>query len=230
MLNSTQDISVIDQVCIRCVLNEPNECLLCVTPSHCGTGEGLFQLLKNALEIRKIVLTNCIADSTDGAANVSGIYNGLQAKTKESVPNHVYIRCDAHALNPVVYDSCTLIPALSLSDLVEKPVISFRDSYTCMDAWRDMIVKCQIGTDGQKRLQMISNTRWSSKSRAVTHIFGSFQDSDSSVYLVIIRFLTYLLHSNSQSQSIRTQTAGIRDKLLEYNAAEEIKTHQRTER
>ena len=99
MSDSTHDISVIDQVCILCVLNEPNECLLCVTPSHCGTGEGLFQLLKNASETRKIVLTDCIANSTDGAANVSGIYNGLQAKTKENVPNHVYIRCDAHALN-----------------------------------------------------------------------------------------------------------------------------------
>jgi hypothetical protein len=146
-----------------------------VTLSHCGTGEELFQLLKNALEIRKIVLTNCIADSTDGAANVSGIYNGLQAKTKESVPNHVYIRCDAHALNPVVYDSCTSIPALSLSGLVamEKLVTSFSDSYKHMhmDAWRDMIVKYQIGTEGQKRLQMIScNTRWSSKSRALTRM------------------------------------------------------------
>ena len=183
MLDSTHDISVIDQVCVRRVLNETDECLLCVTLSHCGTGEELFQLLKNALEIRKIVLTNCIADSTDGAANVSGIYNGLQAKTKESVPNHVYIRCDAHALNPVVYDSCTSIPALSLSGLVamEKLVTSFSDSYKHMhmDAWRDMIVKYQIGTEGQKRLQMIScNTRWSSKSRALTRIFGSFQDPD----------------------------------------------------
>ena len=88
--------------------------------------------------------TNCIADSKDGAANVSGIYNALRAKTKENVPNHVYIRCDAHALNPVLYDSYTSIPAFSLYGLVKKLVISFRDSYKHMNAWRDMIVKCQI--------------------------------------------------------------------------------------
>ena len=72
MLDSTQDISVIDQVCIgiRYVLDEPKERLLCVTPSYNGTGEGLFQLLKNALETSQIVLDDCIADSTDGAANV----------------------------------------------------------------------------------------------------------------------------------------------------------------
>ena len=45
-------------------------------------------------------------------------------------------------------------------------------------------VKYQIGTEGQKRLQMISNTRWSSKSRALTRIFGSFQDPDSSVQFI----------------------------------------------
>ena len=74
MLDSIQDISVIDHaryvyIGIRYALNEPNERLLCVTPSHCGTGEGLFQLLKNTLEICKIALTDCIADSADGAAN-----------------------------------------------------------------------------------------------------------------------------------------------------------------
>ena len=31
---------------------------------------------------------------------------------------------------------------------------------------------------------MISNTRWSSKSRALTRIFGSFQDPDSSVQFI----------------------------------------------
>ena len=128
----------------------------------------------------------------------------------------MHIHCDAHALNLVVCDPCTSIPALSLFGLVEKLAVFFRDSYKRMDAWRDMIVKCKIGTTGQKRLQMISNTRWSSKSRALTCIFGSFQDSDSSVYLVVICCLTYLLHSNSQNQSTRTQAAELRDKLLGY--------------
>ena len=87
LLDSTQDVSVIDQVCIgiRYVFSEPKEHLLCVTPSLCGTGEGLFQLLKSTLENSKIALADCIADSTDSAANVSGIYNELQAKLKESI-------------------------------------------------------------------------------------------------------------------------------------------------
>ena len=62
LLDSMQDISVIDQVCIgiRYVFSEPKEHLLCITPSLCGTGEGLFQLLKSTLENSKIALADCI--------------------------------------------------------------------------------------------------------------------------------------------------------------------------
>ena len=87
LLDSTQDISVIDQLFlgIRYVLSEPKEHLLCVTPSLSGTGEGLFQLLKTTLEKNKIALADCIADSTDGAANVSGIYNGCRQSWKKAL-------------------------------------------------------------------------------------------------------------------------------------------------
>ena len=218
LLDSTQDISVIDQVCIgiRYVLNEPKEHLLCVTPSLSGTGEGLFQLLKNTLEKNKIALADCIADSTDGAANVSGIYNGLQAKLKESVNNQVHVHCDAHALNLVVCDSCTSISALNLFGLVEKLAVFFRDSYKRMDVWRDMITKCQIGSAGQKRLQMISSTRWSSRGCALVRIFCVWQDPNASVYPIVIRCLTYLRNSEKQNSSTRTQAADLRDKLLSY--------------
>ena len=46
----------------------------------------------DALENNKIALADCIADSTDGAANVSGIFNAwTEAKLKESFANHVFM-------------------------------------------------------------------------------------------------------------------------------------------
>lgn len=99
-------------------------------PSHCGTGEGLFLLLNNVLESNGIPLADCIADSTDEAANVSGIYNRLQATLKEHIPRHVHVHCDAHALNLGVCDSCsTSIAAASLFGLVEKLAVFLRESY-----------------------------------------------------------------------------------------------------
>ena len=216
LLDSTQDISVINQVCIgiRYVLIERKEHLLCVTPSLSGTGEGLFQLLKNSLEKSKIALVDCIADSTDGAANVSGVYNGLQAKLKESVNNHVHAHCDAefgHLRFLHVH-----ISALNLFGLEEKSAVFFGDSYKRMDVWRDMITKWQIGSAGQKRLQMVSSTRWLTRGCALVRIFGGWQDPNATVYPIVIRCLTYLCNSEKQKSSTRTQAADLRDKLLSY--------------
>ena len=135
---------------------------------------------------------------------------------KESVNNRVHIHCDAHALNLVVCDSCTSISALNLFGLVEELAVFFRDSYKRMDVWRDMITKCQIGPAGQKRLQMISSTRWSSRGHALVRIFGGWQDPNASVYPIVIRCLTYLRNSEKQNSSTRTQAADLRDKLLSY--------------
>jgi hypothetical protein len=41
----------------------------------------------------------CIGDSFDGAANMSGVYNGLQALLKQVRPSHVHTWCYAHVLN-----------------------------------------------------------------------------------------------------------------------------------
>ena len=85
-----------------------------------------------------------------------------------------------------------------------------------MDVWRDMITKCQVGAASQKRLQMISSTRWSSRGRALVHIFGGWQDPNASVYPIVIRCLTYLQNSKNQNPSTRTQAADLRDKLLSF--------------
>jgi hypothetical protein len=41
----------------------------------------------------------CIGDSFDGAANMSGVYNDLQALLKQVRPSHVHAWCYAHVLN-----------------------------------------------------------------------------------------------------------------------------------
>ena len=85
-----------------------------------------------------------------------------------------------------------------------------------MDVWGDMITKCQIGSAGQKRLKMISSTRWSRRGRALVLIFGGWQDPNASVYLIVICCLTYLRNSEKQNSSTRTQAADLKDKLLSY--------------
>lgn len=99
---------------------------------------------------------------------------------------------------------------------MEKLAVFFRDSYKRMGVWRDMITKCQIGSAGQKRLQMVSSTRWSSRGRALVRMFGGWQNPNASIYPIVIRCLTYLRNSEKQNSFTRTQAADLRDKLLSY--------------
>jgi len=82
-LDTTQDISSTDEcaIVIRYVLgSEIHERLLSVVPSHSGTGQGLFDLRKSTLDKLDIDLKKCTSDSTDGAVNCHGEYEGVQAK------------------------------------------------------------------------------------------------------------------------------------------------------
>ena len=218
MIDSTQDISAKDQVAvvIRYTLDEPKERLLSMVPATGGSGEELFQLVKKELERYKIPLANCIADATDGAANCSGIYNGFQAKLKEVIPNHVHLHCYAHVLNLVICDACKSVQAIKLFGFAQKLCCFFRDSYKRMDVWSRILKENKIGQKQGKRLQMIGETRWSSKARALTRIYGSFEEPSSALYVEIAKCLHFISSDAIQNSSNREQAANLLEKLLQY--------------
>jgi hypothetical protein len=95
-VDSTQDIAVMDQLAI------------CVRYVHCGkvkvrliklvvakktTGEALYRLVKSELERLELSTSKIIGCSFDGAANMSGQYNGLQAKLKQDNEDIVHVHC-----------------------------------------------------------------------------------------------------------------------------------------
>lgn len=89
-VDSTQDTSVMDQlcICIRYVLNgKINERMVALVESTSGTGEALYNVVKEELESLNIPLANLIGESFDGAAAMTGCYNGLQAHLKKLHPN-----------------------------------------------------------------------------------------------------------------------------------------------
>ena len=42
----------------------------------------------------------------DGAANMSGKYNGVQARLLQTVPGAMYVHCKSHCLNVAIVYSC----------------------------------------------------------------------------------------------------------------------------
>ena len=50
-------------------------------------------------------LSKCRGQGYDGAANMSGVYSGVQARIKEMEPLAKYVHCAAHNLNLAINDS-----------------------------------------------------------------------------------------------------------------------------
>jgi len=108
MLDTTQDIAAKDQcaIVIRYVGNHSvHERLISLVNCTDTTGQGMCQLLKNVLILNDINVKNCVANATDGAANMQGEYNGFNAWLNETAPNKVHVWCYSHVLNLEMFDA-----------------------------------------------------------------------------------------------------------------------------
>jgi hypothetical protein len=162
-IDSTQDTSVKDQlcICIRYVLNgKINEKMVALVESTSGTGEALYNVMKKELESLNISLANLIGESFDGAAAMSGCYNGLQAHLKKIAPESIFTHCHAHVLNLKVTDvtSCCL-SAQDLFNLLQKTAVFFSDSYKKTGIWKNFLSKDQTGNDKLRKIQKLGTTR-----------------------------------------------------------------------
>lgn len=71
-----------------------------------------------------------IGCSFDGAANIKGKYNGLQARMKKENENMIYTHCVAHMLNLVIDDSTAACQtAENLFGLVQESAVFISQSY-----------------------------------------------------------------------------------------------------
>ncbi|KAK0131240.1 Zinc finger MYM-type protein 1 [Merluccius polli] len=59
----------------------------------------------SCVEGHGLELSRCRGQGYDGAANMSGIYSGVQARIAEREPLALYVHCAAHNLNLVINDS-----------------------------------------------------------------------------------------------------------------------------
>ena len=129
-MDSTTDISTHDQcaVVVRYVQEgKARERLLRLVNVSDSSAQSLHNLLEKSLEEVGIKLDMCVGDSFDGAANTSGVYNGLQALLKQVRPSHVHTGCYAHVLNLVIGDASTVSSqAVSLFGLLNRMANFFK--------------------------------------------------------------------------------------------------------
>lgn len=168
-----------------------NERLLGVIPCDDTSGKGFHTMLKNVLEENGLKVENCIADSTDGAANMQGKYNGFSTKMIEENNEHIHIWCHSHILNLVVGDIMkSHLKAAGFFTLLNSLAVFFKDSHKRMGIWRE------ISNDPQKRsLQTIGETRWWAKEVALNKVFGNFGNTKECLYIDVLQSL-FIISNN----------------------------------
>ncbi|CAH1118218.1 unnamed protein product [Phaedon cochleariae] len=102
-VDSTPDIIHVDQLSLilRFVQDnaEPVERFVCFLPNTGHKAEDMLLAVMETFKSLDIDINNCRGQSYDNASNMSGQYNGLQAKIKEKCQYATYVPCAAHSLN-----------------------------------------------------------------------------------------------------------------------------------
>lgn len=173
IVDTTQDIAKTDQlsVIIRYVSinnteNNPSqivihESFLGFVPVKSQTGSALSATILDILIENELPLEKLRGQGYDGAANMSGIYNGVQAEILKVSPNAFYVHCAAHNLNLVLNDSVKNVEEIrNFYDLVEIVYVFFGES---IKRWALL----QSVTNAKITLKKLTPTRWSSRHDAL---------------------------------------------------------------
>jgi len=111
IVDGTQDINRTEQesICIRLVAEnlQPREEFMGFYTVDYTTGHMLASCIKDALVRFQLPLDKLRGQTYDGAANMSGAYNGCQAILCREQPLATYVHCSAHCSNLVALAVCS---------------------------------------------------------------------------------------------------------------------------
>lgn len=105
IVDGTKDISGTEQesVCLRYVSLDlqPMEVFLGFYETSSTSGDSLSRIVLDVLERLGLPLAQLRGQTYDGASNMSGKYNGTQARIKEKQPLAIFVHCSTHCVNLV---------------------------------------------------------------------------------------------------------------------------------
>lgn len=170
LMDETTDAAHTEQVSfvIRYVHNmKINERFLQVCNIHNTRGESLENLVIDLLEENNLKLENIRGQGYDGAANMSGRFNGLQSRILKRNPKALYVHCQAHCLNLVLVESAkSNLCFVSFFNLVEKLYAFVANSSKRHSAFIEM-QKTMYPDQRPLELQKLSDTRWACRETAL---------------------------------------------------------------
>lgn len=171
IIDSTPDVTHVDQLSfvIRYIGPEgsPVERFLEFIPNTGHTGEKLTNALLAVLKKYDIPLDLCRGQSYDNASNMSGIYNGVQAKIMELNPLAFFIPCSAHSLNLVGSSAASCCRnVVSFFELIQQIYVFFSAT---THRWQVLNKHLSVSKDSVS-IKKLSDTRWSARADACSSL------------------------------------------------------------
>ena len=157
MVDETTDASRVTQVsiCVRYVDDQftIHERFVGLYSTEATTSQALTNIIKDAMIRMNLSLDDLRGQCYDGAANMAGKINGVQAQIKALQPKALYVHCTAHRLQLAVQDAMTTVRELqdALGE-VSRLIEFFRNS--------PKRLACLKGTGASSSLQPLCPTRW----------------------------------------------------------------------
>ncbi|CAI6355225.1 unnamed protein product [Macrosiphum euphorbiae] len=138
-----------------------------------------------------------------------GQYNGFSAWLNKVSPDQIYVWCYAHVLNLVMIDTSNVTcESTSLFGLLNSIAVFVRESYLRINKWEE--------NSKYKFISNIGDTRWWSKDRCLTKVFGLYSFPKEALFVDIIQTLNDIYLSDKCNQEIRFKAQMYRDSLLKY--------------
>jgi len=189
---------------------EIQERLIALKESSLTTGQRLFEIFKDVFNERELNWKlHLIGQSYDGASNMRGEYEGLQALVVQQNPSAIYIWCYSHRLNLIVIQmASTSSNAVDTFGNLES-LYSFISSSKKRIAFFEKSQKKHYPNQNVRRLKRVETTRWMSYSSALNNVLLT--------YNAVIETLEYIVSEESREDfKVGAKASGLIDFLLSH--------------
>ncbi len=178
LADETTDVANIEQfsLCIRYV-NEDNftinEKFLEFVPLSSTTGLSMANVIFDKLNEFGLEIENCRGQGYDGAAAMSGKFNGVQAIISNKVKSALYVHCTNHCLNLALSSSSETASIRNTTGTVEAVYnfFNYPKRQNCLQQYLDK------GVSEKTKLQKFSPTRWVERHTSIS----TFLDLQSAI-------------------------------------------------
>lgn len=181
MMDETCDIARLEQVSIsfRYVTDnfEVREVFVGFYETKTTTADVLFQIFEDVLLRFNLDISFLRGQCFDGAANVSGVQNGLKTKICAKESRAIFIHCVAHRLNLVVQDALVNVNEVRKFLGIVRVLINFvRESPKRLAFFSDIQAsEAEINDDFHiRKLMRFCETRWCVRVKSLETILSNY--------------------------------------------------------